>query len=401
MKLIFRNLQEHIRNWILHFPAIGIVGPRQVGKTTLVKQIQPFLTKGFVYLDLELSSDTEKLDQPEFFLKQFENKTIIIDEIQRNKLLFPLLRALIDQKRVPGRFILLGSASPELIRDSSESLAGRIIYAELQPVGLIELPGTFPLADLWLKGGFPESLLAVNESIRSLWLNNFVRTYAERDIPLLGLNTNPLQIERLWRILASLHGQLINYTEISKSLGISSNTVKKQIDFLEETFLIRRLYPYSINIQKRLVKAPKVYIRDSGILHHLVNITTFNDLMGHFMSGNSWEGFAIQQIIQTLGDEFQYYFYRTHNGAEVDLLILKGLNIKAAVEIKLSNNASLSKGNYIAIEDLKPEKVFIVTFDSESYYIRENILVCSLKDFLNTSLLHLNSSLNLDPKKTR
>ncbi len=380
--LIRRNLQKTLENWLNHFPVIAILGPRQVGKTTLVKQLQPLLTKGFIYLDLELTSDAEKLKDPEFFLKQFENKTVIIDEIQRNKTLYPLLRALTDQKREAGRFILLGSASPELIRDSSESLAGRIVYAELNPIGFTELPPLITQEDLWLRGGFPESLLSQSVKLSTLWLNNFIKTYAERDIPLLGLNVSPLQIERLWRILASLHGQLVNYSEIGKSLGITSNTTKKYMDFLEETYLIRCLQPYSLNMRKRIVKSPKVYIRDSGIQHCLMNISGFEELIGHYIAGNSWEGFAIQQIIQVLGDEYRYFFYRTHNGAELDLIIEKGSEVIAAIEIKLSNIPALSKGNYLAIDDVKPKRTYIVTFNSDSYLMRENIQVCSLRDFL-------------------
>ena len=380
--LIQRTIKTHLLELLGHFPVVGLIGPRQVGKTTLIKNLLSELEKNYIYLDLELDSDFKKLDEQELFLKQHEDKIVIIDEVQRKKSLFPLFRALIDQKRIPARFLVSGSASPELIRDTSESLAGRIAYIELPPFRLSEIINLFQYQDLWAKGGFPEGLLIKSDNIRKKWMGNFVRTYIERDLPLLGLKVQPLQIERLWRIIASLNGQLLNYAEISKSLGISSNMVKSYIDFMENAFLVKRLYPYSRNLKKRLVKSPKIYIQDTGILHYLLNINNLNELFGHIAAGNSWESFVIQQIIRELNEDFEFYFYRTHNGAELDLIIVKGITPFATVEIKLSSTPSLNKGNLIAADDLKTEYNYIITPESDDYLIKNNFRVCSLEKFL-------------------
>ena len=384
--ILKRNLENEILQLLEYFPVVGIIGPRQVGKTTLAKQLVLKIPMDTLYLDLELSSDYAKLDEPELFLKQHEDKCIVIDEIQRLPSLFPLLRALIDQKRKPGRFLILGSASPELIRDSSESLAGRIAYKELKPFSFTELPDYISMEQHWINGGFPDSILTSDEIMSFTWRGNFVKTYIERDLPLLGLKVSPVTIEKLWRIIANQHGQIINYSNISKALGISVPTVRKYIDFLEKSFLITRLHPFFPNVKKRLVKSSKIFLNDSGILHYLLGIENLIDLHGNIIIGNSWEGYVIQQIVTGLKENIKTYFYRTHDQSEVDLVLIKGNKVISAIEIKYTSTPRLTKGNTIAINDLDSERNFIITPESDEYNIKENITVCSLRTFLSKYL---------------
>ena len=367
---------------VSEFPVVGIVGPRQVGKTYLVNLLQTKLSKESIYLDLELDSDILKLKDPQFFLQQYSNKTVILDEVQRVPTLYPLLRALIDQNRVSGRFILLGSASPELIRDVSESLAGRIAYVEISSITINELSTELSQNELWLRGGFPLAVIAKSEKSAQAWMRYFVKSYIERDLPLLGLQVSPIQIERLWKMLAHLNGQVLNISDIANSLGISSNTAKRYIDFMESAYLIRRIYPIWANLKKRIVKAPKIFIRDSGILHFLLNIFTFDDLMSHPSAGHSWEAFVIQQIAANLPLNTEMFHYRTHNGSEVDLVLNKGITTVASIEIKLSDSPNLSRGNTIAFEDLNAPMNFVITPSSDDYLIKENVRICSLKSFI-------------------
>lgn len=380
--IIERKALAELVRLVENFPVVGVVGPRQVGKTFLVKLLMDKLAKDPVYLDLELSSDLSKLDDPEFFLQQFSDKTVILDEVQRMPRLFPLLRALVDQNRVPGRFIILGSAAPELIRDVSESLAGRIAYLEIDPLSLTEIPAALSPKTVWLRGGFPLSLLSSTDSAAQEWMRFFVRSYVERDLPLLGLQVSPLQIERLWKMLAWINGQILNISDLANSLGISVNTAKRYIDFMENAFLIRRLYPMWANLKKRLVKAPKIYIRDTGILHYLLNIGEFENLMANPAVGHSWEGFVIQEIAGNLPKNVEMNYYRTHNGSEVDLVLSKGMVAIAAIEIKLSDSPSLSRGNTIAFNDLNARFNFVITPSSDDYLMRENLRVCSINSFI-------------------
>ena len=384
---IQRKIKNQFSELIGFFPAVAVIGPRQVGKTTFVRNY----FKGsdeILFLDLETPSDLDKLHEPELFLKRNQHKTIVIDEIQRNPELFPLMRSLIDQHRRPCRFIILGSASPELLRQSSESLAGRIAYLKLNPIALGEISG-MPIThdQLWFRGGFPDSLLAPNEKLSNIWKQNFIRTYVERDLPILGINASPVLIERLWTMLANMNGQLLNYTNLSKALGISIPTLKNYLDFLENSFLIQRLYPFSQNLKKRLVKSPKIYIPDTGILHSLLRLNSLNDLFGHPVAGSSWENFCLQQILRTTEDNFDPYFYRTHAGSECDLVIVKGLKPVFAVEFKLSSSPSKNKGNTIAFQDLGTTENYIISPDADDYLVSEHTRVCSLKTFLEKYLL--------------
>jgi hypothetical protein len=307
----------------------------------------------------------------------------VIDEVQRRKELFPLLRSVIDSNRKPGRFILLGSASPDLIRDSSESLAGRIAYYELTPLHILEIKKQFSIDKLWINGGFP---VAFTETIpRKLWTENFIRTYIERDLIQLGFPGNSLNARRLWIMLAHLHGNILNYSELSRSIELDVKTVMRYVQFLESAFLIRTIQPFFINIKKRLVKAPKVYLRDSGVLHYFLGIENKEELIGHPKMGASWEGFIIEQIISNLKTNRYVYFYRTHDGAELDLLIERGGIPVAGIEIKYGSNFTPSRGNTEAIQTLETKNNFIIVRENEDF-IHKNFRVCGIEIFLEKYL---------------
>ena len=377
MKSIKRNSIQSINAALSMFPVVAIIGPRQVGKTTLAKEICS-KHKNSIYLDLELPSDAYKLQEAEIYLSENKDKLIVIDEMQNMPKLFPILRAVIDKDRRNARFLILGSASPNLIKNSSESLAGRIFYHELTPFNLNEI-GHLKLNQLWMNGGYPESFLASSSGYSYEWREAFISTYLERDIPQLGIRIPASMLRRFWTMIAHSHGQLWNASQIASSLAISPPTVKHYLDILEGTFIIRQLQPFFQNIKKRLVKSPKIYIRDSGLLHTLLSRHNIDDLKSHPIVGNSWEGFIIEQIISTAPKEFKFYFYRTQAGAEIDLLAIdKNENI-IAIEIKYSLNPTLTKGFWNAVEDLKQfknqklKKVFVVYPGIDTYPIKENV----------------------------
>lgn len=379
--MVNRFIEKKLLNTVNNFPATGIIGPRQIGKTTLAKQIIKKIEKETVYIDIENPRDRVKLSDPVLFFENNIDKCIIIDEIQLMPELFSVLRPMIDMKRMPGRFILLGSASPLLLRKSSQSLAGRIAYIELSGFNLLELDSGSQ-NELWLKGGFPDAFLSKNPEIWQQWLDNFIKTYINTDLPILGLDINRNTIRNLWTMLAHINAQVINYSNIGRSLAFSSTTLKKYIDFLENAFLIRQLQPFHSNIKKRIVKAPKVFLRDTGILHKLLNINSFDDLEGNPLKGNSWEGFVIEQILQIAGESYQYYFYRTHQGAECDLVLTKSSKPVYALEIKFSASPTLTKGNKIAFEDIGAAENFIIVPESEEFMLSEKVTVCGLNSFL-------------------
>ncbi|MCK4663354.1 MAG: ATP-binding protein [Bacteroidales bacterium] len=379
--MIKRIAQEKILKLLQNFPCVAIIGPRQVGKTTLAKQISKIIKNQTIYLDLELRNDYNKLLDAEFFFKLHSSKTIIIDEVQHYKSLFPILRGVIDADRKPGRFMLLGSASPELIHSSSETLAGRIAYIELSPFILPEIDD---IDKLWIYGGFPDAFL--NIPVWQEWMNNFVFTYIERDLPALGFTGGRRTAHRLWTMIAHNHGNLLNISEFSKSLEISTQTVKKYINFLEKAFLIRQIQPYYYNIKKRVVKSPKIYIRDSGILHYLLGLENIDDVFGHYKMGSSWENFVIEQIAAFISPKYKLYYYRTHDNSELDLVIEKGGKPFIGIEIKYGSNIKISKGNALAAKNLKTIHNFIIIKENEDYLLSNGFRVCGINNFLNTYL---------------
>jgi predicted AAA+ superfamily ATPase len=380
--MIYRNIFKDINDSLTFSPVVSIIGPRQVGKTTLAKEIMRGSAKPAIYLDLERQSDLFKLNDAELFLSQHSDKLIVIDEVQNKKELYPLLRSIVDRTREPAQFLLLGSASPELIRHSSESLAGRIAYHRLYPFDIKEIPDAISQNDLWVRGGFPSALLAKSGDLGQRWMENFVATYLNRDIQQLGLNASQVTIRSLWSMMAHLNGQLFNATTLGNSLGITTPTVKRYVDFLEEAFLLQSLQPYSWNMSKRLVKAPKVYLTDTGILHFLIGVSDFDHLSGNPAIGSSWESFVLNQISSSKSSALNLSFYRTHQGTEADLVFTKGLTVVAAAEIKYSNSPNLTKGNFLAFEDLKASMNYVITPSSDDYLYRENIRICSLKAFI-------------------
>lgn len=365
------------------------MGPRQVGKTTLSMYLRQSLNKETLYLDLENPEDQAKLTDPVLYMERNANKCIILDEIQRRSDLFPVLRSMVDKHRVNARFIILGSASPDLMRDSSESLAGRIAYEELTPLLFNEIDKHYELEHHWLAGGFPDAFLSPNQSLRRKWFSNFILTYLERDLPLLGLKVSGNTLRRLWTMLAHIHGNVLNMNSLGRSLELSSTTIKKYLDFLENAFLIRQLYPYAINVKKRLVKSPKIYIRDSGILHHLLSIHEFDNLESNPIIGHSWEGYVIEQISSNLEPGTDCYFFRTHEGTECDLVLVKGGKTVAAIEIKYTSSPKITRGLTQAFKDLNADNNFILTPRTEDYLLKRSIRVCNLGDFLSKYLNQL------------
>lgn len=357
--MISRSLFPALRSALTTFPVVALVGARQVGKTTLAKQLAKEPDVDAVMLDLERPSDLARMRDPELYLEQHQDKLVILDEIQRVPELFPVLRALVDANRRPGRFLVLGSASPDLIQGASESLAGRIKYLELGPLVQGEVNQDAAMA-LWLRGGFPGSFLAPDDAGSREWREAFIRTYLERDIPALGLRLPVAMLDRFWQMLAHCHGQLWNGSDLAVSLGLSVPTVRKYLDILQDTFMARQLQPWHGNLGKRLVKRPKVYLRDSGLLHTLLHITSLDDLFGHPASGASWEGFVIEQVLAGIPSTWQPYFYRTSGGAELDLVLVRpGKARPLGIEIKLTRAPVPAKGFWNAVADLGAQGLVI------------------------------------------
>ncbi len=384
--MVKRYLQKEVIKRLKHYPATGIIGARQTGKTTLAKQISSTIDKDVIYLDLESVADYQKLENPELYFEQHRDKCIIIDEIQNKPNLFPVLRSIIDKDRKPGRFLILGSASPALLKQSSESLAGRISYVRLDPFNFIEIDGKHNLFSHWFLGGFPPVFLNTDFEMAKQWLNDFINSYTQRDLPALGLPANPVMIKRLWIMLAHLSGQILNYSDVAKSLQVTSPTIKTYIDFFENSFLIRRLQPYFFNIKKRIIKSPKVFLTDTGIMHRLLNLPDVESLYAYPLVGNSWESYVVNQIISLATPDTELFYYRTKEGSEVDIVFVKGLKPVATAEIKFSSSPSLSAGNTRAIKTLETGINFVITPQSEDYLIRENVRACSLSDFLSKYL---------------
>jgi len=377
--VVKRELYAEIKKHQKNIPAIVIVGARQVGKTTLAKELAA-TDENTLFLDLEKSSDKEMVKETEAFLNLHKGKTICFDEVQMMPDLFLSLRNFIDNNS-DTKFILLGSASPELLRQSSESLAGRIYYFELSPFLWMEIKDQTDMNTYQLRGGMPLSILALKNEDAFIWLRNYIKTFLERDLHNFGFNIPPTTLNRLWIMLAHINGQTLNYSQLANSMGISNTTISNYISILENTFMLRLLQPYYINIKKRIIKAPKIYFRDTGILHTLLNIESFEELYIHPVYGSSWEVTVIENIIYKFKN-WKSYYYRTSNGSEIDLILTKGTKI-IAIEIKASSIPKLSKGFWNAIVDINPTKAYVIAQVSMPYPLKNNVMVYPLAEFLN------------------
>ena len=375
---IHRNKLAEVQALVDDTPCIALLGPRQVGKTTLAFEIKN--DQAALYLDLESPRDRNKLSDPEHYLRQYQNKLIIMDEIHRAPELFQVLRGLIDENRRQGntkcQFLILGSASIDLLNQTSESLAGRITYVELYPFNLSEV-GAEAIQTLWLRGGFPDSFLSKTERYSQTWRRNFIRTYLERDIPQFGPRIPAETLRRFWTMLAHLQGELLNYTSLGRSLGATNKTISNYLGLLADLLLVRRLPPWKDNTGKRLIKSPKIYIRDSGLMHSLLHISNYESLMGHPKSGDSWEGFVIENLLSVAPTDMEATFYRTAAGAEIDL-VLRFADQIWAIEIKRSTAPKLTKGYHLACADIHPTAKYVVYNGEESYPLRDGIEVLSL-----------------------
>src|SRR3989338_2022865 len=372
--MLKRHLYPIIELALEQFPAVALLGPRQAGKTTLARSITAGRA-GSLYLDLERPSDLAKLADPELFLSRYADHLVVLDEIQRRPELFSVLRALIDDNRHPGRFLLLGSASPQLLQQASESLAGRISFHELSPFDVSEVQQTFAeLPSFWLRGGYPLSWLAKTDEASAAWRESFIATHLEMDIPAFGILVPSTTLRRFWQMLAHLHGQMWNASRLASGFGVSAPTVQHYLDILEATYMVRWLLPLRVNLGKRLVKSPKIYPRDTGLLHALLGVATLEELSGHPVVGASWEGWVLEQIAQLLGSQWQLSFYRTAAGAEMDVVAERG-NLKIGFEIKFSSAPALPKGCWAAIADLKLNHTYVVAPVESGYPLAGNVEV--------------------------
>ena len=362
---IERHQTSFIENRLSRMPVVAILGPRQCGKTTLARHIVDRMGNSR-YLDLESNRDLRKLDDPEAFFEDNRDKLICLDEIHRRPDLFASLRSIFDRHDRNGQVLILGSASPELMKQSSETLAGRISLVELTPF-LLKETGPESLNKLWLSGGYPGSFREAEDENSLLWREDFVRTFLERDLPALERRFQIGNINRLWQMCAHISGQVLNYSTLASSLGVSSHTVKNYIDLLSRTYMIRLLPPHFANVKKRLIKSPKIYLRDTGILHALLGIEDRNSLLGHPSYGASWETFSVEQILSSLRG-WRASFYRTSSGNEIDLILTRG-NRMVTVECKASSAPELSRGFYVAREDLKPTESWVIAPISEPYIV--------------------------------
>jgi len=375
-----RALLPQILQLLSTRPAVVLLGPRQVGKTTLAHSVSDKVES--IYVDLEAPGDARRLEDPEYFFQQNQDKLIVVDEVQRAPELFPIIRSQIDRNRRVGRrntqFLLLGSATNDLLHQSSESLAGRVSYQELAPLTLTET-GEGTEDDLWLRGGFPDAFIEAETSFD--WRQDFIRTYLERDIPMLGVRIPAETLRRFWTMLAHHHSQTYNASQIGASLGVKGQTTSRYLDLMADLMLVRRLQPWSSNVGKRLVKSPKVYVRDSGLLHALLGIRTLDELLGHPVAGASWEGFVVENILRCVSATTEHYFYRTQAGAELDL-VLKIDGEIWGIEVKRSLSPSLTRGFYNAIEDIQPVRKVLIYPGEDSYEQRGGIETIPIATFL-------------------
>ncbi len=379
--MIARRSRSQLHSLLAEYPAVALIGPRQVGKTTLALEIAE--TADSVYLDLESPSDRARLSDPELYLADHEDRLVILDEVHRVPDLFQILRGLIDRGRRTGkragRFLLLGSASMELMRQSGETLAGRIAYLELDPLDVLEV-GPNERDALWVRGGFPDSFLAGDDGRSLTWRENFIRTYLERDVPQLGPRIPAETLRRFWVMLAHAQGRMFNAAGLARGLGVGGKTISRYLDLMVDLLLVRRLTPWRRNVGKRLVKSPKVYVRDSGIVHALLGLGAKEEILGHPVVGLSWEGFVIESLLSAAPDRAEASFYRASGGAEIDLILALPGRGPWAVEVKRSLNPRPSKGFHNACLDVKPEASFVVYPGHERYRVARGVEALSLAD---------------------
>ncbi len=366
---------RRIRECFRSHPMVGILGPRQCGKTTLAQDfIRTLRNKRIHYFDLEDPEHLNRLSDPKLALSPLEG-LIVIDEVQRMPELFPLLRVLIDRKPRKQRYLILGSASRDLLRQTSESLAGRIVYLELPPFTVLEADN---VRRLWLRGGFPPAYMAKSDADSMTWRKAYVSTFLERDLPSLGIDCSANTMRRFWMMLAHWNGQVFNASEFARSMDVTSPTIKRYMDILAGTFMIRMLKPWHANIHKRQVKSPKVYFQDMGIMHALLNVPDHASLEGHPTIGSSWEGFALEQVIRIYrADAEACFFWGTHTNAELDLLITRG-NTNIAFEFKYSSTPRITRSMYSALRELKLDRITIVCPGNTTYPLAENVWVTNL-----------------------
>ena len=388
--MLKRQITQKLQTTIAQVPAVVLLGARQVGKTTLAKTIAKSIDS--IYLDLEAPEDLLKLSDPASFLSAHSDKLVILDEIQRAPELFPVLRGLIDKNREQGlragQFLLLGSASMDLMRQSSESLAGRISYIGMSGLNLAEIDGNQQdRQTLWLRGGFPDSYLATDDDLAMDWLENLVRTYLERDVPQMGFRVPAARLRRLWTMLAHLQGETINYSKLASNLEVDAKTVSHYIDILTDLLLVRRLEPWHTNVKKRLVKSPRYYVRDSGILHRLLGINSYDELLSNPVLGKSWEGFAVENILSVLPGRAETYFYRTAAGAEVDLVIRMTSSEIWAIEIKHGVAPKLGKHYSQTCDDVGATHKYILYGGDDEFPVGNDVKIISLSGLMER--LHL------------
>ena len=382
--MIHRGTEAQVRDLLGRFPAVALLGPRQVGKTTLARGLAERMDAKPVYLDLKLPSHRARLADPEGYLNGQGDRLVIIDEIQRLPGLFEVLRGIIDERRRTdrryGQFLLLGSASIELLKQSSEMLAGRIAFVELTPLLAEEVAagGSGTRDRLWVRGGFPDSFLAGDDAASLEWREEFIGTYLERDIPLLGPRIPAETLRRFWTMLAHGQGALLNGAALAAGIGVSGQTVGRYLDLMVDLLLVRRLQPWSTNSGKRLVRSPKVYVRDSGLVHALLGLRDLDAVLGHPVVGGSWEGFVIENLLAAAPTGAKAWFYRTAVGAEIDLVLEVPPNERWAIEIKRSSAPTLAKGYYLGCEDVRATRRMVVHAGEETFGLGDGVEAASL-----------------------